>query len=153
MKRLAITLLFVSLSLPVAAETITGQAVVVDGDTLRIGTERIRLLGIDAPELDQTCTAADGGRWPCGGEAAGVLAFYVEGGPVTCRGDERDQYDPLLAICGNETFPNFNTNLVLSGLAWPYMSPLFGDEALEAVGFSRGIWQANTETAAEYRRA
>ena len=40
--------------------TIQGDGRIIDGDTLKIGTERIRLEGIDAPESDQICTC--GGR-------------------------------------------------------------------------------------------
>ena len=45
---------------------IAGHAEVTDGDTLRIGATRIRLTGIDAPELAQTCTGQSGKEWPCG---------------------------------------------------------------------------------------
>lgn len=38
-----------------AAQTYTGPVDVIDGDTLVMTGERFRLLGIDAPELDQTC--------------------------------------------------------------------------------------------------
>ena len=37
------------------AETIAGRATVIDGDTLEIHGERIRILDIDAPEKDQFC--------------------------------------------------------------------------------------------------
>jgi len=39
---------------------VSGAARVVDGDTLVIGTQRIRLFGIDAPESRQTCRASSG---------------------------------------------------------------------------------------------
>jgi endonuclease YncB( thermonuclease family) len=42
------------------AEAIVGRATVIDGDTLEIHGERIRILDIDAPESRQTCTASDG---------------------------------------------------------------------------------------------
>ena len=44
----------------VAVADITGKPRVIDGDTIEIAGERIRLHGIDAPESKQTCTDIDG---------------------------------------------------------------------------------------------
>jgi len=44
----------------VAMADITGPARVIDGDTIAIGGERIRLHGIDAPEMKQTCRTSKG---------------------------------------------------------------------------------------------
>ena len=60
-----LSLLFL-LTLPLAGlgelKSITGLALVTDGDTLRIKSERIRMSGIDAPEKHQSCTSTDGER-------------------------------------------------------------------------------------------
>jgi endonuclease YncB( thermonuclease family) len=53
----------------------------IDGDTIRIGAERFRLWGIDAPEARQTC--ADG--WPAGQVASQALASLMQGRAVTCE--------------------------------------------------------------------
>ena len=58
---------------------ITGPARVIDGDTLDIAGERIRLHGIDAPESRQTCIA-DGATWPCGQSATDALTEFIGGG-------------------------------------------------------------------------
>ena len=43
----------------------SGTAIVNDGDSITIAGERIRLRGIDAPELSQTCER-DGQDYACG---------------------------------------------------------------------------------------
>ena len=53
---LTATALLGTVSLANAAEDISGKARVVDGDTIYVGSTKIRLFGIDAPEQKQTCT-------------------------------------------------------------------------------------------------
>ena len=87
--------LFIGLLWPVnALADITGKPRVIDGDTLEIAGERIRLHGIDAPESEQTCIA-DGLRWHCGMEAASALAFKIARGWVGCQGQDRDRGRPI----------------------------------------------------------
>lgn len=79
---------------------VTGIAKVVDGDTLRIGSVRIRLTGIDAPEKDAVCTnTASGAHIACGAEAGRRLAALVEGRTVRCVGEGIDRYKRTLANC------------------------------------------------------
>ncbi len=77
---------------------LAGAAVVADGDSLTLGAERIRLLGIDAPEFDQICRAS-GTDYPCGRRAREALVRAIGGKPVECAGWRRDRYDRLLAKC------------------------------------------------------
>ena len=53
------------LATPALAQDITGPARVIDGDTLDVAGQRIRLYGIDAPEKNQTCQIEDV-SWACG---------------------------------------------------------------------------------------
>jgi hypothetical protein len=41
--------------LPLSAQPLTGHARVIDGDTIDLQSQRIRLHGVDAPELRQVC--------------------------------------------------------------------------------------------------
>jgi len=83
-----------------AADTVvvTGMAKVIDGDTIDIRGQRIRIHGIDAPEAAQTCNRA-GQAIPCGQEATEALARKVGQSKVTCTGIEHDQYQRLIAVC------------------------------------------------------
>lgn len=80
-----------------AAQTYTGT-VDIDGDTLAMTGERFRLLGIDAPELDQTCNRGSE-IWECGKEAAAHLAGLTVGKQISCEQIERDSYRRIIAIC------------------------------------------------------
>jgi hypothetical protein len=62
---------------PASTETIIGRASVIDGDTIEIRGQRIRLHGIDAPESSQTYKDADGRTYRCGQRAAFVLADRI----------------------------------------------------------------------------
>ena len=53
-------------------KTITGTAVVTDGDSIKINNRKIRLVGIDAPELKQTCIK-EGEENPCGEMAKQII--------------------------------------------------------------------------------
>ena len=95
---------------------------VVDGDTLVMRWERIRLLGIDAPELGQSCRRANRQTWPCGRAAKRQLVRLIGGRPVRCRTHGTGYYNRILAICktGNKAGsrrPSLNAALVATGYA------------------------------------
>lgn len=82
----------------VETRQVAGIAKINDGDSITLGTERIRLLGIDAPEYGQSCRR-NGAAYACGREAREALARLVAGHEISCSGWERDRYGRLLAIC------------------------------------------------------
>jgi endonuclease YncB( thermonuclease family) len=138
--RSAFILLALVLALPASAVTLTGQARVVDGDTLMIGGERLRLHGIDAPELDQPC-ARDGAAWRCGDWARAELAARIKGRAISCEGRGRDRYDRLLATC-RIGGTDLGQSLVRDGVAFAYRrysSAYIPDEAA-AMREGRGLW-------------
>jgi endonuclease YncB( thermonuclease family) len=81
------------------ADTIAGRATVIDGDTLEIHGERIRLLDIDAPESRQSCTEPDGTEWRCGQKAALALSAWIGQRAVICETTKLDKYGRWLARC------------------------------------------------------
>lgn len=106
---------------PVAsfAETISGKAWVVDGDTLKIGGQSIRLHGIDAVESKQTCTTTAGVEWACGQAVKTMLIDVVKGKTVDCVVKDTDRYQRKIAVCYlNDT--DLNALVVRSGGAVAY---------------------------------
>ncbi len=75
-----------------------GTASVIDGDTIEIQGQRIRLHGIDAPESRQLCRL-DGKPWQCGKDAANALAEKIARRPVTCEDLARDRYKRIIGRC------------------------------------------------------
>ncbi len=74
----------------------TGQASVIDGDSIEDHGKRTRLHGIGAPERGPICDIG-GKRWRCGKVAANVLAVPIDRRRVTCR--KRDRDGRVVAVC------------------------------------------------------
>ncbi|WP_337876673.1 thermonuclease family protein [Elioraea sp.] len=117
-----------------------GPASVIDGDTIEIERQRIRLHGIDAPESDQVCER-DGRPWHCGAEAAAALRARIRGHVLTCREIERDRFGRAVARCraGGQSV---NAWMVREGLAVAYLRYSFAylPEQIEAWWHGRGLW-------------
>ena len=127
---------------------LSGHASVVDGDTLRLGAKRVRLLGIDAPELDQTCTGADGTPWPCGEAARDKMLELVGGGAVTCAPQGHDRYGRVLARCRGRAL-DLGEATVTAGLAVAD-GDYFQQEAAASAG-KIGIWAGSFAPPRQWR--
>src|SRR4051794_19161426 len=92
-------LLFLSAAAPIPSAPIIGRTQITDGDTIRIGNVRIRLFGIDAPEMKQSCNDDRGARYACGEAARDELRRHVGSASVSCEPRDRDQYGRVVAVC------------------------------------------------------
>lgn len=150
----AVGLLSATTAAPAASsDPIEGQASVIDGDTIEIHGQRIRLAGIDAPESDQLCRDADSNHYRCGQKAANDLAAFIDRRPVTCIEVDRDRYQRSVAVCtvGGVDMADW---LVRGGLAldWPRYSN--GDYAVaqaDAERGSKGMWSGSFVKPWDYR--
>ena len=139
------------------AEDIVGKASVVDGDTIEIHGQRIRLWGIDAPESDQLCRGSDSLHYQCGRMAASALAalFYAIPRPVICSPTGQDQYGRTVAICQlGSPGPDLGQWLVANGRAldWPQYSKGKYEPAQQgAEKAGRGIWSGSFVEPWKYR--
>ena len=130
------------------------SATVIDGDSLRVGHREIRLDGIDAPELRQTCRNTDGREWPCGRAARARLAELVASGNVACADKGRDRFGRTLAVCSAGDFRDLGEMLVRGGLAVNYDRYTSRYRAVQEQARSarRGIWGGTFDSPEEWRR-
>jgi endonuclease YncB( thermonuclease family) len=82
-----------------SAAVLQGPARVVDGDTIVISNEKIRIYGVDAPESKQQCTDRAGRPYACGLTSASALTAKLEGKAVECSVKNKDQYGRNVAAC------------------------------------------------------
>jgi endonuclease YncB( thermonuclease family) len=136
-----------------ARETITGPAHVTDGDSLEIGSARIRLFGIDAPEGRQPCRDASGAAWRCGDRAAAKLRELIGSSDVTCTRVDTDQYDRAVSLC-KAAGTDLNAAMVAAGfaLAYRHYSSDYVHDEDEAHAAKRGLWSGTFEAPWDYRR-
>jgi len=110
-----------------------------DGDTLRCGDERVRLFGVDAPEVRRGAQPAQ----PFAYEARDEL-IRVTRGRVGCRFVERDRYGRFVGRCWSEATPDVNAALIRSGFATEYRryaKGRYADDEAKARADRRGRWR------------
>ena len=129
--------LFVLLLLGAGNAAAEGRA--VDGDSLEIGSRRIRLMGIDAPEYDQFCKKNNGELYPCGQLAADYLKTLIAGKNITCRIHNQDKYIRDLCTCYAET-TDLNAEMIRAGYAVVYLESAYAGQEAEARRSRNGIW-------------
>jgi endonuclease YncB( thermonuclease family) len=151
-----------------AEQVFDGPFRVEDGDTLVDGDRRLRLLGIDAPELSQICSGegADPADWPCGRRARRALLQLMtqdtvgkgtpaESAPATgaleCRGTSVDRYGRFLVVC-QRGHGSINAAMVRAGMAVATGNGRYGDDQALAQKARAGLWRGSFETPRLWRQ-
>lgn len=132
-----------------SAKDLSGVADVRDGDSLEIGGSRIRLEGIDAPELAQTCRR-NGRVWACGEAARNHLADLISGQRVHCTSHQRDRYQRWLADC-HAGGRHLNRQMVDDGMAVSF-GRRYGAAEAGARQAGRGLWSSEFQRPQRWRR-
>lgn len=127
--------------------------VVTDGDTIRIGTKRIRLWGVDAPELNQTCFKGST-KVACGEAAKVALMGIIQSGEVTCQQVDIDRYKREVSRCmaGDKDVAGW---MVLMGWAFDYpqySKGYYKDWEEESRTGNHGIWALKFDKPSEWRK-
>ncbi|MFO1202261.1 MAG: thermonuclease family protein [Tabrizicola sp.] len=118
----------------VEVKELRGRAWVIDGDTLDISGTRIRLAGIDAPEMDH----------PYGKSAKWALVDLCKGQEVRAVFDGDLSHDRTVATCYLPDGRDLSAEMVRAGLAidWPKFSR-GRYSGLEVPGIRRKLWRCD----------
>ena len=136
---------------------LSGQVTVTkvsDGDSLRSGKLRIRIFGIDAPELKQQCQDQNGSAWACGLAARQQLENLLDADKLLhCELRDVDRYGRLVMQCFRGTV-DVGAAMVRSGhaLAYRSFSQLYVAEEQQASAARNGVWQGSFQPPWEWRQ-
>lgn len=116
-----------------APEVLCGKAWVVDGDTIDVAGVRLRLFGIDAPEMEH----------PFGKKAKWAMQRLCKGHDVRAEIVDQDAHGRTVAKCFLPDGRDLSAELVRQGLAldWPKFSG-GAYAALEQPGVRKKLWLA-----------
>ena len=133
-------------------QLVYGQAKVIDGDTIQIDNNKIRLHGIDAPEKNQKCFF-NNKDWECGKNSTLILREMIKNRPVKCQVSGVDRYKRYIAVCFSNK-KSLNKMMVKNGwaIAYRYYSKDYIDEEFIAKRKKLGIWRGTFEEPYIYRK-
>jgi len=130
---------------------IEGRAVAVTGDMLRIGSTRVLLDGIEAPEAAQSCRRTKGGTWRCGAAAKDALASIVRGRRISCDllGEEETGKRARCYEDGSDIAERLvrNGHVFADGGFWSAYASVESDAEARKVG----LWSGEAERPQDYR--
>lgn len=153
--------LAVSICLAVSAGTgsaggaiLIGRASVIDGDTIEIHGQRVRIAGIDAVESDQICWRADRRPWRCGQHAALALSELIGSRTVSCLNEGQDRYGRMLGRCFVRG-TDLGMHMVSEGYAIPFYdrASRYREAARRARQGRKGIWSGAFDTPSVWRKS
>lgn len=125
---------------------------VADGDTIELGGQRVRLQGIDAPELHQECRDAAGRNWACGRRAQSELRKLIGNDAVQCEQRTKDRFGRSVAVC-RAGGRDLGEAMVRAGFAFAYpdwASP-YGPAEKDARARKAGLWAGSFQNPRAWR--
>ena len=135
-----------------AQEIILGKAKIVDGDTIHIKNNKIRLYGIDAPEKNQICIK-NNLEWSCGIKATLAINNIINNKEVMCKILDIDQYKRYIAECFVNNI-NINKQMIREGwaLAYRFYSKKYVKDEIYAKKNMNGIWKSKFQNPWDFRK-
>ena len=143
---------------------IYGIPKIIDGDTVHINNKKIRLEGIDAPEIKQQCkkpfikiSALIGFQfsksYPCGVKSKKKLIDKIDNSKIKCITSSKDRYKRYLATCYKEKI-NLNKWMVRNGHAVAYKR--YSKDYVRDEEFAKenkiGLWEGSFTMPEKWRK-
>lgn len=130
--------LTLSLQATKAGDALRGMPRVIDGNTIELAGQRLRLHGIDAPELGQVCELR-GKPYDCGEISRAALLDLTAGTPILCRPIESESGT---AYCFAEDY-DLSSGMVYTGwaLADREVTDRYVETEAGARDGKRGLWR------------
>ena len=154
-------LFFLFFFIPANSEIISGKAITIDGDTIKIKNKKIRLHGIDAPEIKQLCQRtflsififSFQENYKCGEISKKKLEKYVKNNIIKCKVEGIDGYKRILGTCYKNTI-NINSRMVRNGYAVAYKkySKKYLSVEREAKREELGLWKGKFDMPWDWRK-
>ena len=126
---------------------------IIDGDTIILNSEKIRLYGFDTPEIKQTCTDNYGHTYLCGVKAKLELEKIIGLRKVSCIKKTKDRYKRSISICYVDE-NDINSLMVKRGWALAYRrysKKYVKDEAIAKLN-NAGMWSGKFIAPWKWRR-
>ena len=161
MKKIVFIFFIVFFNSLALGDTISGKAIVIDGDTIKINSKKVRLFGIDAPEKKQKCKKlflsiyilSFDKSYDCGILSTNKLKNKIKDNIIICKTKGKDRYKRIIAECFKDK-TNLNSWLVRNGYAVAYLK--YSKKYLTAQNLAkkenRGIWQGKFEMPWDWRK-
>ena len=134
---------------------------VIDGDSLEINSNKIRLFGIDAPERKQTCKKTYliisflkfQRNYKCGLMVTNQLKKLINNRIIKCISKNKDRYNRYLSTCYLKKI-DINSWLVKNGYAFAYRrySKKYILEEQHAKKNKLGLWQGTFQNPEKWRK-
>ena len=151
------------------AQTLNGTEIygvpkIIDGDTVNINTKKIRLEGIDAPEIKQQCKKPFlkisgiigfefNKNYSCGVIAKKKLIDKINSSKIKCIASSKDRYKRFLATCYKGK-TNLNKWMVRNGnaIAYKKYSKDYVRDEEYAKENKLGLWRGSFITPEKWRK-
>ncbi len=131
---------------PPSLPTTSGSGAAVEGDVVSVNGGAVKLWGIDAPDVGQTCTDRRGRSYDCFEASKKALSRYIGQNQIECHIRGKDSHGQQIGTCGVKGM-DLAALMTRDGWALAFQGLSFQYTRLEgeAQAHRRGLWSGRVE--------